>query len=183
MPSTYQVDHVQTTFSIHIFFHVVKAGTYGKVHRGYKQDSTVAIKFADISDKVTFKRELEVYAVLENERHPNICRLICHMQHNDMACLIFESALMDLRQFKSSGQLANQMKPTAALHIVQGLAALHGHVIIHRDLKPDNILVQISLHGPVFQIADFGIARVEGKDSEMTPGMVSHSDTIIIFRH
>ena len=158
-------------------FSCYQAGTYGKVHRGYKQDATVAIKFADISDKVTFKRELEVYALLESQRHPNICRLISHQQHDDMACLIFESALMDLRQFKSSGQLANQMKPTASLHIAQGLAALHGHSIIHRDLKPNNILVQISLHGPVFQLADFGIARVEGNNAEMTPGMVFHLDS------
>lgn len=85
---------------------------------------------------------------------------------------------MDLREFKSAGQLTRDLVPTACLHIATGLAALHELHIIHRDLKPNNLLVRITISGPVFQIADFGVARLSGSAAgggrigEMTPGLV-----------
>ena len=100
------------------------------------------------------------------------------MHHHvaNTACLIFESALMDLREFMSAGQLSPAMVPTASLHMAQGVSFLHSHHIIHRDLKPNNFLVHVTLSGPVFQIADFGTATIsscpqaQGKLAEMTPG-------------
>ena len=58
---------------------------------------------------------------------------------------------------------------------------MHSHHIIHRDLKPNNFLVRVTLSGPVFQIADFGTARIssspqaQGKLAEMTPGFAQTS--------
>jgi serine/threonine protein kinase len=149
-----------------------QAGTYGKVYRGVSSKTgstrTVAIKFADISDQLTFDRELEVYAKLAKHPHPNLCKLLTYRHMARTACLIFESALMDLREFMSAGQLSPALVPTASLHMAQGIFALHSHHIIHRDLKPNNILVNVTWSGPVFQIADFGTARISG--STMAPG-------------
>jgi serine/threonine protein kinase len=139
----------------------------------------VAIKFADISDQLTFERELEVYSKLAKTPHPNLCKLLMYHHVAHTACLIFESALMDLREFMSAGQLSPALVPTACLHMAEGVSILHTHHIIHRDLKPNNVLVHITLSGPVFQIADFGTARISGSTlatsttstlAEMTPG-------------
>ena len=170
----------------------IQAGTYGKVYRGLNSKKsgtqTVAIKFADITDQLTFQRELEVYSKLAENPHPNLCRLLMHHSVANTACLIFESALMDLREFMSAGQLSPAIVPTASLHLAQGVSFLHSHHIIHRDLKPNNCLVHITVSGPVFQIADFGTARISnspkalGKLAEMTPGFAQTSAFCFISR-
>ena len=135
------------------------------------------MKFADISDQVTFQHEVEVHARLNRNPHPNLCRLLAHYHEGEVACLIFESALMDLREFMSAGQLLPELTHTACLHVSGGLEALHQHGIIHRDLKPNNILVKIVASGLLLQITDFGVARVtpNSPDSKcsaaMTPGL------------
>jgi len=133
----------------------------------------VAVKFADVKDQVAFARELEVYKRLSSNPHPNLCRMLSHQVEGDVAVLIFNNALADLREFISAGQLTIDVIPIASLHLARGLAALHGHSIVHRDLKPNNVLVNVSSKGPVFQIADFGIARIECEPAvaDMTPGV------------
>ncbi len=186
-----QLIHFVQFFHIYVFIarafntnkHSIQAGTYGKVYRAWSSKTgstrTVAIKFADISDQLTFERELEVYSKLAESPHPNLCKLLTYRHVACTACLIFESALMDLREFMSAGQLSPALVPTACLHMALGVRVLHTHHIIHRDLKPNNVLVHITLSGPVFQIADFGTARISGSTlvtsttgtlAEMTPG-------------
>ena len=133
----------------------------------------MAVKFADVKDQVAFARELEVYKRLSSNPHPNLCRMLSHQVEGDVAVLIFNSALADLREFISAGQLTIDMIPIASLHLARGLAVLHSHSIVHRDLKPNNVLVNVSSKGPVFQIADFGIARIECEPAvaDMTPGV------------
>jgi len=167
----------------HSIILTTKEGTYGKVYRAeHSIEGVAAVKFADVTDHLTFKRELEVYQTLSQHPHPNVCRLLSYTHSKDTACLIFEHAMMDLRSFINQGYMQMCMVPMIASHMAKGLTALHEHQIIHRDLKPNNILVTLQLTGPVFQIADFGLARVLGKPqrssraviSEMTPGVVPH---------
>ena len=136
----------------------------------------MAVKLADVKDQVAFARELEVYKRLSSNPHPNLCWMLSHQVAGDAAALIFNSALVDLREFISAGQLSNDVIPIVSLHLVRGLAALHSHGVVHRDLKPNNILVNVSSKGPVFQIADFGIARIVDAEckpavADMTPGV------------
>ena len=137
------------------------------------------MKFTLISDQATFQHEVEVYARLDTNPHPNLCRLLTHYHQSEGACLIFESALMDLRDFMSAGQLLPELVHTACLHLSRGLEALHQHGIIHRDLKPNNILVKIEAAGILFQIADFRVARVTPSSTDnkcsadMTPGLAA----------
>lgn len=136
----------------------------------------MAVKLADVKDQVAFVRELEVYKRLSSNPHPNLCRMLSHQVAGDVAVLIFNSALADLREFISAGQLSIDVIPILSLHLAKGLAVLHSHGIVHRDLKPNNILVNVSSKGPVFKIADFGIARILDSEhkpavADMTPGV------------
>ena len=136
----------------------------------------MAVKLANVKDEVAFARELEVYTRLSSHPHPNLCRMLSYQVAGDVAALIFNSALADLREYISAGQLSIDVIPIVSLHLARGLAALHDHGIVHRDLKPNNILVNVSSQGPVIQIADFGIARLEHTEckpgvADMTPGV------------
>jgi serine/threonine protein kinase len=136
----------------------------------------VAVKLADIKDQIAFDRELKVYRKLTSNGHPNLCQMLSHQVDGDVAVLIFNSALTDLREFMLAGQLTSDTIPIASTHSARGLKALHSHSIVHRDLKPNNVLVNVSSKGPIFQIADFGVARVACAESkaavaDMTPGV------------
>ena len=136
----------------------------------------MAVKLADVKDQIAFDRELEVYRKLNSNEHPNLCQMLSHQVDGDVAVLIFNSALTDMREFILAGQLTSDMIPIASTHLARGLRALHSHGVVHRDLKPNNVLVNVSSKGPIFQIADFGIARVACTESkpavaDMTPGV------------
>ena len=136
----------------------------------------MAVKLADVKDQLAFVRELAVYTRLSSNPHPNLRRMLSHQVAGDVAVLIFNSALADLREFISAGQLSMDVIPLVSLHLARGLAALHSHGIVHRDLKPNNVLVNVTSRGPVFEIADFGIARIVDTEckpavADMTPGV------------
>ncbi|ETN45852.1 uncharacterized protein HMPREF1541_00033 [Cyphellophora europaea CBS 101466] len=47
---------------------------------------------------------------------------------------------------------------TLLLHVLSGLAYLHGAAILHRDVTPDNIL-QTSINPPFWKLSDFGFSK------------------------
>jgi hypothetical protein len=61
-------------------------------------------------------------------------------------------------------RLSGPALATFAVAVAVALRAIHEHGVIHRDLKPSNIL--LSPVGP--RVIDFGIARVEGADTQLT---------------
>ena len=62
------------------------------------------------------------------------------------------------------GTLAGPRLEAFAVSIAAALRAIHGHGVIHRDLKPSNVL--LSRQGP--RVIDFGIARVDGAETQLT---------------
>ena len=62
------------------------------------------------------------------------------------------------------GPLAGAALETFAVGVAVALQAIHQQGVVHRDLKPSNIVM--SPLGP--RVIDFGIARVEGADTQLT---------------
>ena len=55
--------------------------------------------------------------------------------------------------------------------MLKGIDFLHSHRIIHRDIKPANILINKA--GTQLKITDFGLSRVLGWESPLTPVVVT----------
>ncbi len=152
------------------------AGGMGEVYRARdsRLERDVAIKvlpdqFAqDHHALARFRRESKAVAALS---HPNI-RAIYDIGTD--AGRTF--AVMELLEGET---LASRLKRSAlewrkavpiALAVADGLAAAHGKGIIHRDIKPQNIF--LSAEGGI-KILDFGLARLEIKDSKEGEGLTA----------
>ncbi len=154
------------------------AGGMGAVYRARQPrlDRTVALKVLTCPPEMhddfslRFEREAQVLARLN---HPNIVTIFDFGEidrsddadsHGNLFYFIMEFVNgADLNQMIRTGEL----KPEQALRIVpqicDALQYAHDEGITHRDIKPANILV--GKKGRV-RIADFGLAKLVGADSD-----------------
>ncbi len=152
------------------------AGGMGEVYRARdpRLERDVAIKvlpdrFAQDHDALArFRRESKAVAALS---HPSI-RAIYDIGTDKGRTF----AVMELLEGETLG---NRLQRSAvewqkavpiALAVADGLAAAHGKGIIHRDVKPQNIF--LTTEGGV-KILDFGLARLEIKDSKEGEGLTA----------
>lgn len=89
--------------------------------------------------------------------------------------IVFEYIHWDLAHFlesvpKDQGLTLNNIRELSA-QLLKGIDCLHSHRIIHRDLKPANILIDQA--GRNLKITDFGLSRVLGWDTPLTPVVVT----------
>lgn len=89
--------------------------------------------------------------------------------------IVFEYVDWDLAHFldsvpKEVGLSLNNIRELAA-QLLRGIDCLHAHRIIHRDLKPANILIDKA--GRNLKITDFGLSRVLGWETPLTPVVVT----------
>ena len=116
-----------------------------------------------------FTREARTLARLT---HPNIVGLYEFGKVDDTYYFLMEYVDgTTLREVVAAGQL----KPEQALMIVpqlcDALQYAHEKGVIHRDIKPENIL--LGKDGSV-KIADFGLSRILGTDTEASPLTRTH---------
>jgi serine/threonine protein kinase/tetratricopeptide (TPR) repeat protein len=152
------------------------AGGMGEVYRARdsRLERDVAIKVLpdrlaqDHDALARFRRESKAVAALS---HPNI-RAIYDIGTDGGRTF----AVMELLEGETlAGRLQSsvvewQKAVQIALAIADGLAAAHGKGIIHRDIKPQNIF--LTADGAV-KILDFGLARLEIKDSKEGEGLTA----------
>ncbi|KAI8883699.1 auroralike protein kinase putative [Backusella circina FSU 941] len=138
-------------------------GKFGHVYlaREKKSGFIVALKVLYKTELVQqnvenqLRREIEIQAELNDDRHPNILRLYGYFHDETRIFLILELAV--------KGELYNKLQevkrfsePIAAKYVAQmahSLLYLHSKRIIHRDIKPENLM--LGLHGEL-KIGDFG---------------------------
>jgi len=150
-------------------------GGMGVVYKARQRslDRLVAIKLlaperaGDPSFAERFAREAKALAALS---HPNIVGVHDFGEAGGFCYLVMEFVDgVNLRELLRSGKLS----PEEALGIVppvcDALQCAHDCGIVHRDIKPENLLLDKS--GQV-KIADFGIAKILGRDPGGSGGSV-----------
>lgn len=124
-----------------------------------------ALKVLTVHHPEVQRRLVQEGRVQAKLRHPNIVPVTDVVIHRDMPGL-----LMEYVEGIPLELVLRYVHPTLveALQIFQGLlsAVEHAHVqgLVHRDLKPANVLLQLTPHGVVPRVADFGIAKVADED-------------------
>ena len=155
-------------------------GGMGVVYRGYdsKLERDVAIKVienvGEDADAMTqtshhelverFKTEAKAIAKLN---HPNIVSIydfgIEHDKNYMVMVLLKGRDLSQLLKFNSP--LSVELVIICIIHVFAALDYAHQTGIIHRDIKPANIIL---LDNGITKLMDFGIARIQESQSQLT---------------
>jgi len=127
-------------------------------------------------DKDQFWREASILGGLN---HPNIIKFLCCGFHEDNKQfeLVMEFGETTLSQHLSAqGHLKEMDAMDIMLQIANGMCYLHDMKVAHRDLKPQNVVVTpqndsqlVNLECVSVKLLDFGISKVEVKDSPEVP--------------
>lgn len=111
-----------------------------------------------------FKREAKASARLN---HPNIVSIFDFGEYEGRSYMVMEFLqgrnLSELLKLHSPLSLPVALK--ALMQTAEALDFAHHQGIIHRDIKPANIVI---LDNGTTKLADFGIARLEASNSELT---------------
>jgi hypothetical protein len=118
-------------------------------------------------------------SILGGLNHPNIIKFLCCGFHeaNNQFELVMEFRETTLSQHLSAqGPLKEMDAMDIMLQITKGMCYLHDMKVAHRDLKPANVVVAPSNDSILanlkcidVKLLDFGISKVEVKDSPEMP--------------
>nr|CAB3227513.1 calcium/calmodulin-dependent protein kinase type IV-like [Phallusia mammillata] len=129
--------------------------------------------------KVQKKLAQTEIGILLTLSHPNIIKLKDIYESDTQIHLILEyvngGELFDRiveKGFYSERDAANVIQ-----QILEAVAYLHSKNIVHRDLKPENLLYSDDSENAVLKVADFGLSRINDKETMKTicgtPGYVA----------
>jgi hypothetical protein len=156
----------------------IAAGGMGDVwvayHPGLKRDVAVKILRPDQVERSSsaltrFEREVRATAEL---MHPNTVRVFDYGTTED-GLWYYVMELLEGETLAEHVMRLGALSPARAVHMVgqaaRALGEAHEHGIVHRDVKPENLFIT-SLGGEhdFVKVLDFGIAKVQSADGEMT---------------
>ncbi|KAK4471500.1 hypothetical protein MN116_004581 [Schistosoma mekongi] len=161
------------------------SGAYGRVFKGTSLNgTTVALKEIliptdDEGIPLSTLRELSVLKKVQSYNCPYLVQMLDISLKKQQAgisiYIVFEFVDCDLAYFLSnhvpSTGLPLETIRNLSDQLLRGTDFLHSHRIIHRDLKPANIL--INKETLRLKITDFGLSRVLGWESSLTPIVVT----------
>ncbi|CAH8507191.1 unnamed protein product [Schistosoma turkestanicum] len=161
------------------------SGAYGRVFKGTSLNgTTVALKEIliptdDEGIPLSTLRELSVLKKVQSYNCPYLVQMLdisLKKQETGISIyIVFEFVDCDLAYFLSHHVPSTGLPPETIRNLsdqlLRGTDFLHSHRIIHRDLKPANIL--INKETLRLKITDFGLSRVLGWESSLTPIVVT----------
>ncbi|VDK38942.1 unnamed protein product [Taenia asiatica] len=161
------------------------AGAYGRVFKGSASDGQIValkeilIPADDQGIPLSTLRELAVLRKVQAHKSPYLVQMLdisLRRSGSDLSVyIVFEFIDFDLAQFLSNVPRETGLPVTTiremSAQLLKGIDFLHSHRIIHRDIKPANIL--IDKDGKHLKITDFGLSRVLGWESPLTPVVVT----------
>ena len=162
---------------------VIGKGKFGVVNLGIhkKSGKQVAIKIMNkssiktIEDKELVRIEIDVLKLCH---HPNIVRLLDHLENNEYIFIVMEYIEGGtLRQYfkKKKFNFSERQASNIMYQIVSGIKYLHQYGIAHRDLKPDNIMITQQNDFGIIKIMDFGLSKILSPKEKMVDGYGSLS--------
>ncbi|XP_074347647.1 putative serine/threonine-protein kinase PBL15 [Apium graveolens] len=157
-------------------------GGFGKVYKGYLDDSTkrgfkakaVAVKFLNVEGQQGHREWLAEVIFLGQMRHPNLVKLIGYCCEDEERLLVYEfmpRGSLENHLFKriSNVSLTWSTRLKISIGAAKGLAFLHGaeKPVIYRDFKASNILLDSEYNA---KLSDFGLAKLgpQGTDTHVT---------------
>ncbi len=120
---------------------------------------------ADANFRERFQRESRMAAAID---HPNVIPVYEAGEEDGRLYLVMRwVAGTDLhRELRAGGRLQPERAALIVNQVAGALDAAHTAGLIHRDVKPGNVL----LSGEHAYLADFGLTRFAGSDTQMTTG-------------
>lgn len=151
----------------------IGSGGYGTVYRAIRKEdnATVAMKVLNQPEKDEdvgrFEREVKLQRSLN---HPNIVHIIGRNLSVSPPWFIMELADDNLEGILNDIIGRESIVIGIFRQILAGISHAHQNGVIHRDLKPQNVL--IFKKGQEFEakVGDFGIARIDPRDTATLTG-------------
>ncbi|WP_096701292.1 bifunctional serine/threonine-protein kinase/formylglycine-generating enzyme family protein [Magnetospirillum sp. 15-1] len=139
------------------------------VHRGRQVEAKPGKEAVFDHCRTKFLREGRALAELAG--HPNVVRVMRHLEANGTAYLVMEfipgRTLGDLAM-DGGGRLTEAVLRPLLDGILKGLADVHAKGLLHLDIKPDNIMIRDGWNVPV--LIDFGLVREIGSGTRYAAG-------------
>ena len=157
---------------------VIGKGKFGVVNLGIhkKTGQQVAIKILNkeniktAEDKELVRIEI---GILKLCHHPNIVRLLDHLENNDYIYIIteyIEGGTLGQYFKKKKFNFSERQATNIMMQIANGVKYLQQYGIVHRDLKPDNIMITQQNDYGVIKIMDFGLSKIVSPNERMVDG-------------
>ena len=157
---------------------VIGKGKFGVVNLGIhkKTGQQVAIKILNkeniktLEDKELVRIEI---GILKLCHHPNIVRLLDHLENSDYIYIIteyIEGGTLGQYFKKKKFNFSERQATIIMSQIANGIKYLQQYGIVHRDLKPDNIMITQQNDYGVIKIMDFGLSKIVSLNERMVEG-------------
>ena len=157
---------------------VIGKGKFGVVNLGIhkKTGQQVAIKILNkeniktLEDKELVRIEI---GILKLCHHPNIVRLLDHLENNDYIYIVteyIEGGTLGQYFKKKKFNFSERQATNIMSQIASGVKYLQSYGIVHRDLKPDNIMITQQNDFGVIKIMDFGLSKIISPNEQLLDG-------------